>query len=109
MVATATQIHTISTDETRNVSVDMTGLLDSGELLTGTPTVEGSASLTFTNQQVNVSELTIDGATVAVGKAVQFTVSSSVQSNYKVEIVVATDGSQTVEAIVQINVRNTIH
>ena len=56
-------------------SVSFEGKLDSGELLTGTPTVleVGTSDLTLANKAVSTGSLTINGATVATGQAVQFT------------------------------------
>lgn len=87
----------MSTAETRNVSIDASGKLDTGELLTGTPTIQGSANLTFSNQQVNSSELTINGATVAIGNAVQFTVQCNIPGRYKIEMECNTDANQVIE------------
>jgi len=94
--------------ETRNVAVDFTAKLDSGELLTGTPTVtDASGDLTITNKAVNAEQLTINNKTVAVGKAVQFQVSGgSVGNNYPIVISVGTDSTpaQTLVEIVTIRV-----
>ncbi len=104
MASTAPQVHEITTEETRNISVDMTDLLDSGELLTGTPTITGNVALTITNQQRNSSTLTINGRSVAVDNAVQFTLACSTTGLYVIEVQCGTDGSQTIEGYIKVNV-----
>lgn len=104
MAGIAPQVHELTTDETRNISVDMSGLLDSGELLTGTPTVTGSVPLTITNQQKNASALTINGSSVAAGLAVSFTLACSTAGSYTIEVKCGTDASQTVEGYIKVNV-----
>lgn len=104
MASTAPQIHNISTDETRNVSVDMTALLDDGETITGSPTVQCDASITVTNEQYNAAAVTINGVSVAAGKAVQFTVEPSARGLYPVEIVAQTSEGQTLEATIKLSV-----
>lgn len=78
-MSTAPQIGIAIAGETRNVAISFASLLDSGELLTGTPTVtEDVGDLTITSKQVNTVALTINGATVAIGKAVQFSITGQV-------------------------------
>jgi hypothetical protein len=84
-------------------SVSFVGALDSGELLTGTPTVTevdtddaavAPATLTIENVAVNVAALTINNKSVAIGQAVQFKVSGQAAGNsYRLRIVVATTSS----------------
>lgn len=71
---TVPHIRTKTAAEVRNAAVNFQGKLDSGELLTGTPTATASG-ITTSNVAVNTAELTIDGVTVAIGQAVQFRVS----------------------------------
>jgi hypothetical protein len=85
---------------THVVSFDMTPRLYDGELLTGTPAVadEGSTGeLTISNKQVNSVAYDDDGETVAVGKAVQFTLTTSATSSttYTLTILTSTDGTPT--------------
>lgn len=107
MASLAEQVHNISTDEVRNVSVDMSALLEDDEVLTGIPGVECSADLTVTNQQRNGAAITINGAEVAANKAVQFTITGSTPGRYVIEIVCSTDGSQTVEGRIILYVKRT--
>jgi hypothetical protein len=82
--------------EVRNVAVDFTELLDSGESLTGTPTVTEitTTDLTFANVAVNTAILTIYGVSVAVGKAVQFKVSGQLAGvTYKIKLSATTDAT----------------
>jgi hypothetical protein len=97
----ALQVHEKGADETRAVSVDFRGKLDSGELLTGTPTVTDSASvLTLANEAVNSGNVTINGATCAAGQAVTFTVAGGVAgTDYTITVQCGTDATpaQTLE------------
>jgi hypothetical protein len=88
--------HTISEGDTEVVSVDYTDLLDKGELLTGTPTIVEvpPSDLTLGNKAVSTAELIIQERTVAIGAAVQFTVSGqSDETTYAVRITVSTDAT----------------
>ena len=78
------------------VTYDMTPRLQSGELLTGTPTVTDSDStgdLTISNKQINtVADAEND---IEIGKAVQFMISTSATSckDYELDISVDTDST----------------
>ncbi len=95
-------------DEVRNVAVSFAGKLDVGELLTGTPTIIDAATvLTLSNKAVSTAELTINGATVPIGEALQFKVSGGVDgTTYSIELKCATDSTpaQTVETFVSLKV-----
>ena len=60
----------------RTVSVSFIDVLESGELLTGTPTVteQTTTALTLGSKAVNTTTLTIDGVSNVAGQAVTFTV-----------------------------------
>ena len=61
--------------EVRAVAVDFGAVLDSGELLTGTPTVtEATGGVTLGSKAVNTGSITVNGRTVITGQAVQFTI-----------------------------------
>lgn len=94
-VAIATPDQTMIYGETRNIAVSFIGKLeDSGELLTGTPTIveQTSTSLTLSNKAVNTAALTLLGETVAIGKAVQFKVTDGTAgSSPRIRITVSTD------------------
>jgi len=90
--------------ETNLFAVSFAGVLDSGESLTGTPTVaeQTTSDLTITdladgaNQAtVNTAALTIHGTTVAIGDALQFKVSGqkTTGSPYTLKLTVSTDSS----------------
>ena len=102
MSTVASELHTVSTDETRNIAVDCSDMLDSGELLTGTPTVTTSAGVTLGSKQVNSATLTINGASVAAGLAVQFTATATTPGLYEIEITCNTDASQVVEGRIKL-------
>ncbi len=89
--------------ETRNCAVSFKGMLDSGELLSGTPTVAEitSSDLTLGSKALNTATLTIDDDTsVLASQAVQFTVTGgTADTKYQVLITVGTDDSQTLQWI----------
>lgn len=60
--------------ETRNdCFVNMIGALAEGDTLTGTPTIAASPTgLTISNPLVTIAAVTIEGISVAAGKAVSF-------------------------------------
>ena len=100
MSITAQQNPRIGESASRNFAVDFTDELDSGELLTGTPTVAEltSTDLTITNVAVNTAALTltVDGVqrTVAIGKGVQGHVSGqNAATGYRVKVTAQTDAS----------------
>lgn len=85
---------------THVVSFDMTPRLADAELLTGSPSVsdeDATGELTIGNRQVNSAAYEEDGETVAVGKAVQFTLSSTAtaETKYTIDLLVGTDGTPT--------------
>lgn len=96
MANTAPQRHTKSVSEARNVSIDMRGVLDVGELLTGTPTIVEvtTTDLTLANKAVNGSTLTINGNACLAGQAVTFKVSGGVAgTTYTIRITVSSNAS----------------
>lgn len=104
------QAHTKHPSEVRNCGVSFAGALDEGELLTGTPTVTSVPSgLTFASPIVSTQALTINGATVAIGKAVQFKVTGGVSGvKYQIEVSCGTDATpaQTLYAELELLVIN---
>ena len=99
MPITLDQQYVISVGDTDVVSINYTDYLDSGELLTGTPTVTEvtTAALTLSNKIVNTSTYTEadSGDTVAVGKAVQFAVTTNTAGLYRVRVTCTTDATLT--------------
>ena len=109
----AKQIPYKSVSEARAVSIDYTDLLDSGEVLAGTPTVVevGSSDLTLSNKARNSSgAVTILGDSVAVNSAVQFHVASGgvAGKRYTIKVTVSTNAStaQTFVDLVRLDVRS---
>ena len=95
---TARGINYKTASEERNVAIDFSGKLDSGELLTGTPTIVevGSSDLTLSNKVVNTSTLTINGESTVAGEAVQFKVTGgSANTKYTIKISCSTDATPT--------------
>jgi len=97
MPSIASQRGEMSAGATRNVAIDYTDKLDSGELLTGTPTIVEvtTSDLTLSNKVVSTGALTILGNTVATGAAVQFKVvaTSGLLGCYRIRVTVATDAT----------------
>lgn len=111
MAGTAEEVGRITTNEVRIISVDFSGQLDDGELLTGTPTVTApvGSGLVLTQKQVNASAVTINDVSCAAGTAVQFkcdATSATAGSRYEVEIICGTDAGQTIEGNVILKVQD---
>ena len=104
----APQIHAQQTNETRNHAVSFIGMLDSGELLTGTPTVVEvtTTALTLGSKAVNTATLTINGVSNVAGQAVQYSCTTATAGAYVIRITCATNATpaQTVSASVRLNV-----
>lgn len=105
-MATAAEVKAKAAGETRNVAIDYSDKLDSGELLTGAPSVSVTG-MTASNQSVNSTELTIQGDAVAAGKAVTFTLAGGTAgTSYLVTVTVSTDATnaQTFEDVIKVDV-----
>lgn len=103
----APQQYQLAESETALVSVDFQPLLDSGELLTGTPTVAEitTTDLTLANAAVNTAALTVNGVAVAISEAVQFSVTGAQPSTaYRIRVTCGTDSTpaQTRTQIVRV-------
>lgn len=98
-VNTAPDIRSVAVGATRNCAISYVNVLDTSEVLTGTPTVVEvtTTDLTITNKVVNTSTLTIDKQTCTAGQAVQFRVSGQLaaHSPYTIKVTVSSDQSQT--------------
>ncbi len=99
MRSTARQIHEVTTLEVAVVSVDMRGLLDDAETLTGAPTITPptGSGLTFTNKTVNSATIEVNGVSLTAGQAIQFKADATagVAARYDVDIVCGTSAGQT--------------
>jgi hypothetical protein len=74
-MAKAKEVPSKGPGEIRNGAISLAHLLETGEVLTGTPTVSATPSgLTFSNVAVNSTAITIDGVSVTAGEAIQFRV-----------------------------------
>lgn len=109
MPNTAPQRHTKSVSELRNVAIDCRGLLDTGELLTGTPTIVEvtTTDLTLSSKAVNGSSLTINGEVCIAGQALTFRVAGGVAgSSYVIRATVGTTSTpaQTLVIAVRLTV-----
>lgn len=105
----AVQVHTQSTGETRNHAVNFQGKLDSGELLTGTPTVVDANPpspqvLTIDNKKVNTGTITINDVSCVAGEAVQYRVACTTAGTYNILITCGTTATpaQTVDCVVKL-------
>lgn len=97
MVIKVPQVHRLSVGATRIVRVNYTDDLDSAETLTG-PTVTGSTDLTLASSDVVVNSATYvddEGNTVAIGKAVFFSVLAGTVagSPYTLRVTASTNSS----------------
>lgn len=107
-MSTAPQRHTKSVSEVANVAIDLRGLLDSGELFQGTPTITEvtTTDLTLSNKAINGSSLVINGQTCVAGQAVTFRVSGGVAgSEYAINITATTNATPAQTRLVKIRLR----
>ena len=89
----APQIHYKAVSAVKNCAYDFTEELDDSEGLTGTPTVTATG-LTIDNVRINNAAVTIDGVTVAAGKAVLWRVAGgTANTTYVQDIQASTDAS----------------
>lgn len=109
-VVTAIQIPPVAVGDVFNVAVSFAGQLDSGEVLTGTPTITEvtSTDLTISNKAVNSAAITVNGTSVAIGGAVQCKVLGQLLATreYTLKIVAVTDSTpaQTLNRYVKFRV-----
>ncbi|HDZ20959.1 hypothetical protein LCGC14_0878500 [marine sediment metagenome] len=113
-VGDAPQLQTMVAGTTRNIAVSFAAQLDSGELLTGTPTIVEvtSTDLTLASKAVSSAILTILGESVASAAAVTFSVtgasagggqtSGEFTGYYKIKCTATTDA--TVAQTLSVNV-----
>ena len=87
----------ISAGDTEVVAVNYTSHLNSGEILVGTPTVVDQAT---TPSVLTIDDIAINSATyvesetgdtVAIGRAVLFSVTTTTSGDYTIRITVSTD------------------
>lgn len=86
----------VRVDDLGNFAVSFAKELDSGELLTGTPTAveQTTSDLTISNVVVNTSAKVIRGVTTAIGKAVQgHVIGFKVGITYDILVSVDTDAT----------------
>ena len=86
----------------RNAAVSFAAELETGETLTGTPTVTSTPSgLTIDNVRVNSADVAVAGRVVAIGEAVQFRVTGGASDKtYQLTVTCSTTAfpSQTLVA-----------
>lgn len=95
----APQIGSITADETRKLSVSFANRLESGETLTGTPTVTVSPTgPTLGSPSINASSLTINGRTNTAGQAIQFTITDCTSGQtYQLTVTASTTADQVLQ------------
>ncbi len=103
------QIPDLAVGATRNATASFVKSLDSGETITGTPTVveQTTSDLTLTNKAVNGSAITLEnGEVVGVSQGVQFTIKDQVVANspYLILVTATTSASQVIPKWVTFNV-----
>ena len=103
-MAIAWPIHpdVLSIGSIRQCHIDFTSELASTELLTGTPTVSevGTSQLAITDVSVSAVPETVDGETVAIGKAVVFTCQCEIAGVYTLVVSVQTTSRHTQQVLV---------
>ena len=95
---TAPQIRCKHPDATKTLVVSFDKVIDTGVLLTGTPTVdeEETTDLIISNIAINSVTVTVLKKPVAAGRAVLFSCAGGVDGvTYSIKITVSTDGSPT--------------
>lgn len=105
-MARALQVQNKHPSEVRNCAISFSNALDSGESLTGTPTISATPDdLTFASAQVNVGTITINGVSHAAGQAVQFRVSGGSHGvKYSCEASCATNATPAQTIIVEFEI-----
>ena len=104
------ETRTLSEGDVEFAAVNFTGQLDSGETITAVSVVEvdsnhdavSGGALTISSAAANVATLVIEGETVAIGKAAQWTVSGQLNDGgpnsdgtYRCKVTVTTSASRT--------------
>jgi len=101
------QTRTKTTEETVNISVDCTGWLDDGELLSGVPTIPDVTGITISSKSISTAIRKINGVNVAVAKAIQFSVTGgTAATSYDITMSCATNSTpaQTKQGTLTLNV-----
>lgn len=84
----------------------MSGQMDDGETLSGTPVVteNNTSALTISGPVVSTAILTINDKSVPIGQAVQFTVVGNTQGRYTVSAYAVSSESQDIGGNIRINI-----
>lgn len=106
---TVSKVFVMHAGEVPNCAVSFIPLLESGELLTGTPTVVevGTSHLTIASVAKNTATITIDGVSHAANQAVQFRISSGAVAGttYILKVTCGTDASPAQTRIVKCKIK----
>lgn len=109
----APQIGKLTVGAAKTLAIDFSGQLESGELLTGTPTLvmcsPGSPNeITLSNVAVNTATLSINGSSVVAGKAVQALATGVTKGKYMLKATCGSDSTpaQTLIGYINVTVNN---
>lgn len=105
----AQEVGAVLAGEVRNIGIDCKGVLDTGELLSGTPSVaeQDSSHLSISSEQVSTEAKTINGRSVPTGEAVLCRVDASgavKNRSYRLKISCVTTAGQTIAGFVTLKV-----
>lgn len=104
-MSTAPQRYIKHVSELVNVAVDMRGLLDTSELLTGTPTIVEvtTTDLTLSSKAINTGAVVVNGVSCAAGEAITFRVAGGVAgTQYVIRITAGTNATPAQTRIVKV-------
>lgn len=91
----APQNYNIDLEEVVNIAISFNGKLESGEALTGSPTVTVTPSSGLTVDQVAITAASkdINGVSVAAGRAITARVTPSAAGSYVIKVKCGTDAT----------------
>lgn len=96
------------TSETVLETINFTDLLDGGTIASIT-SIEASSDLTITSEEINSTELELDGQTIEIGNGIQFEVAGGVNlTEYIITITIVKDTLETLVAEVIIFITNAL-
>lgn len=96
MTNTAIEVYDLPVGATETVAIDFTDRLRDSALLTGTPLIVEvtTSDLTLGSKLVNTAAITINGTSVAIGKAVTFSATGATAGqSYTIKVTCSTNES----------------
>lgn len=92
-----TGAYTVYQGSVRNIAIDCSKALDSGELMTGTPTITVSpAGVTLSNKAISSETLSVLSRDVGAGLVATCTATCTDTGTYTITVQADTDASQTI-------------